>query len=83
MSVEQLKSFLAKVQAHKTQQEKLNAEGVDPVAIAKEAGFSITTQDLNSPTEISDEELEGVAGGYCIWMTGATHHDCIDKWGKI
>ena len=33
-------------------------------AIAKEAGFSISADDLkNAQSEISDEELEGVAGG--------------------
>ncbi|NMP12874.1 Nif11-like leader peptide family natural product precursor, partial [Cyanobacteria bacterium 150SLHA] len=35
-----------------------------PVAIAKAAGFSITTEDLNTQRQtLSDAELEGVAGG--------------------
>ena len=34
------------------------------VAIATEAGFSISAGDLkNAQSEISEEELEGVAGG--------------------
>ena len=37
------------------------------LAIAKEAGFAITAEDIqsmDSATSLSDEELEGVAGGY-------------------
>ncbi len=63
MSEEQIKAFIAKVQADTSLQEQLKAEGADPVAIAKAAGFSITTEDLNAPKELSDDELEGVSGG--------------------
>ncbi len=64
MSQEQLKAFIAKVQAEKSLQEQLNAEGADVVAIAKAAGFSITLEDLKAHRQdLSDEELEGVAGG--------------------
>ena len=64
MSEEQLKAFIAKVQADTSLQEKLKAEGADPVAIAKAAGFSITTEDLKYRRQtLSDDDLEGVAGG--------------------
>ena len=64
MSEEQLKAFIAKVQADPSLQEQLKAEGADVVAIAKAAGFSITTEDLNSHRQnLTDIELEGVAGG--------------------
>ena len=64
MSEEQLKAFLEKVKADTSLQEKLKAEGADPVAIAKEAGFIISADDLTkAQSELSDEELEGVAGG--------------------
>ena len=64
MSEEQLKAFIAKVQADSSLQEQLKAEGADVVAIAKAAGFSITTEDLNTHSQtLSDDELEGVAGG--------------------
>ena len=67
MSEEQLKAFIAKVQADPSLLEQLKAEGADPVAIAKAAGFSITTEDLNSHRQnLSDEELEGVAGGTVV-----------------
>ena len=69
MSEEQLKAFIAKVQADPSLQEQLKAEGADVVAIAKAAGFSITTEDLNSH-ELSDDELEGAAGG---WISVAPH----------
>ena len=77
MSEEQLKAFLEKVQADTSLQEQLKAEDADVVAIAKAAGFSITTEDLKEHRQtLSDDELEGVAGGGC-WdtctkMTGQT-----------
>ena len=69
MSEEQLKAFLENVKADASLQEKLNgAEDTDAVVeIAKEAGFSITAEDIQSmqsaTVELSDEELEGAAGG--------------------
>ena len=64
MSEEQLKAFIAKVQTDTSLQEKLKAEDADPVAIAKAAGFAITTEDLNSHhQDLSDTELEIGTGG--------------------
>ena len=64
MSEEQLKAFIAKVQADTSLQEQLKAEDADVIAIAKAAGFSITTEDLKEHRQdLSDDELEGVAGG--------------------
>ena len=76
MSEEQLKAFIAKVQADPSLLEQLKAEGADPVAIAKAAGFSITTEDLHTPTiqTLSDDELEGVAGG--LWGDDSLPHVC-------
>jgi len=66
VSEEQLKAFIAKVQADTSLQEQLKAEGADVVAIAKAAGFSITTEDLNTHSQtLADAQLEGVAGGVC------------------
>ena len=67
MSEEQLKAFLEKVQGDTSLQEKLKAAGDSDavLAIAKDAGFMISADDLkNAQSEISDEELEGVAGGW-------------------
>jgi len=66
MSEEQLKAFLEAVRADAGLQEKLiaaaNADAV--VGMAKEAGFVITAEELElAQAEISEEELEGVAGG--------------------
>ena len=64
MSEEQLRAFIAKVQGDTSLQEQLKAEGADVVAIAKAAGLSITTEDLNTHRQnLTDDELEGVAGG--------------------
>jgi len=74
MSEEQLKSFLEKVKADTSLQEKLKAAAdADAVlAIAKEAGFNISTADLaKAQSELSEEELEGVAGG--LFVCGGTY----------
>ena len=66
MSEEQLKAFLEKVKGDTSLQEKLKAAAnADAVtAIANEAGFSISADDLTkAQSELSEEELEGVAGG--------------------
>ena len=69
VSNEQLKAFLEKVNSDTSLQEKLKAAAVPEAAIeiAKEAGFSITAEDTQSmqsgTVEVSDEELEGAAGG--------------------
>ena len=67
MSEEQLKAFQAAVKADEGLQAKLKAAGdADAVvAIAKAAGFLISAEELQmSHAEISEEELEGVAGGW-------------------
>ena len=66
MSEEQLTAFLEKVQGETSLQEKLKAaaDANAVVAVAKEAGFSISADDLtNAQSKLSEEELEGVAGG--------------------
>ena len=76
MTLDQLKAFLAKVKGDSSLQEKLKAAADNDavVAIAKEAGFSISADDLTkAQSEISDEELEGVAGG---------GQDTVGPWGE-
>ena len=69
MSEEQLKAFLEKVKADTSLQEKLKAAAAaadsDAVlAIAKDAGFSISADDLKTAqSKVSEKELENVAGG--------------------
>ena len=67
MSEEQLKAFLEKVKADTSLQEQLKAAADSDavLAIARDAGFSISADDLTTKaqSELSDEELEGVAGG--------------------
>ena len=72
MSEEQLKAFLEAVKGDAGLQEKLKSAASPEAAIeiAKAAGFSITSADIQSmqsATELSDEELEGVAGGNLSW----------------
>ena len=66
MSEEQLKAFLEKVKADTSLQEKLKAAADSDavLAIAKEAGFSISADDLKkAQSELSEEEIESIAGG--------------------
>ena len=80
MSEEQLNAFLEKVKADTTLQEKLKAAASPEAAIdiAKAAGFSITAEDIQSlqsaTVELSDEELDGAAGGWC----GLSSHNFWD-----
>jgi len=80
MPEEQLKAFLEKVKADISLQEKLKAAASPEAAlqIAKEAGFSITAEDIQSmqsaTVELSDEELEGASGGWC----GVSTHNLWD-----
>ena len=62
MSEEQLKTFLEKVNADTSLQEKLKAakSSEDVVSIAKEYGHEFTADKI---TELSEEELEAIAGG--------------------
>ncbi len=70
MSEEQLAALLAKLKDDAGLQEKLKAAAdLDAVlAIAKEAGFDISKAawlryQANQTLELSDAELEGIAGG--------------------
>ena len=80
MSEEQLNAFLEKVKADTSLQEKLKTAASPEAAIeiAKDAGFSITAEDIQSmqSRELSDEELEEAAGGNvactCCRLTGST-----------
>ena len=69
MSKEQLKAFIEKAKADTSLQDKLKGAASPEAAIesANEAGFVITAeviQSMQSTIELSDEELEGAAGGY-------------------
>ena len=67
MSEEQLKAFLEAVKADAGLQEQLKAAGDtdELVAIAKAAGFVFSAEELKrAQAEVSEEELEGVVGGF-------------------
>ena len=73
MSEEQLTALLAKIKEDAGLQEKLKgAADLDAaVALAKEAGFDVSKADwlkyqAKQTIELSDEELEGVAGGVSL-----------------
>jgi predicted ribosomally synthesized peptide with nif11-like leader len=97
MSEEQLKAFLEKVKGDTSLQEKLKAAGDANavVSIAKAAGFVISLEELQkAQTEISEEELEGMAGGVnwpslaggtigCVLIRDVNSGLCNMPWKKI
>ena len=70
MPEEQLKAFWEAIHADTALQKKLRG-ATDPdaiTAIAKEAGFSISAEEIKkAQSEISEDQLESVAGGLCCY----------------
>ena len=75
MSVEAVKGFIEKIGGDEALAEKFKAAGTDVdevIRLGKENGFEFTAQDMKavhdemsqSGTELSDEDLEKVAGGF-------------------
>ena len=84
MSEEQLKAFLEAVKADAELQEKLKAaaDADAVVVIAKAAGFLISAEELQrAQAELSEEELEGVAGGASPEERRSWLHMCATDWG--
>ena len=75
MSLEQLKAFLAKAKDNQSIQEKLKAakSPEEVVTIAKDHGHDFTNEKLS---ELSPEDLEGVAGGGQMFTTIGIPHVC-------
>ena len=86
MSVEQLKAFVEKVKSDTSLQDKVKAAASPEAAIevAKAAGFTSTLEDISSmqsgteEEDLSDEELEGMAGGF-TQRPGSGMPDWMDK----
>ena len=86
MSEEQLKAFLEAIKADAGLQEKLKAaaDADAVVAIAKTAGFVISTEELQRvQSEISQQELEGVAGGMVPSVEELTARLRAARWDLI
>ena len=90
MSEQHLAALLAKLKDDEGLQEKLKgASDLDAVlVIAKDAGFDISKADwlryqAKQTIELSDEELEGVAGGYlsaCRFCANSRDGEVYRKW---
>jgi predicted ribosomally synthesized peptide with nif11-like leader len=65
MSQEQLQAIIERVKGDTSLQEKLKAAANSDavVSIAKESGLSVSADGLKNASKISEEELEGAAGG--------------------
>ena len=75
MSAEQLKAFLEKVQGDTSLQDRLKAAKSkdDVVSIAKEHGHEFETEHLD---QLSENELEGAAGGAAVKVTFTKAFQC-------
>lgn len=77
MSAEQLRAFLEKVKGNTSLQEKLKsaADSDSVLAIAKEAGFSVSADDLiNAQSKIQGAGLEAAFGGAGTQGCYNSHH---------
>ena len=99
MSAEQLTAFWEAVEGDTSLQEKLSAstdgeidtpiEAAAVVAIAKDAGFTITAGDLlradaQAILELNDDELQEVAGGlFGIRGTQGQNLTSVVRWGRL
>jgi predicted ribosomally synthesized peptide with nif11-like leader len=82
MPAEQLKAFLQQAKQDTALQDKLkNSANLETMlAIAKDAGFNISANDVTEmQAELEDKELENASGGggFAKWFEGIfqTHHD--------
>ena len=67
MTQEQLNAILVKLEGDRSLQEKIKSakSTVEVVNTVKAEGFAVFADELNLPAKVSEEELEGVAGGLC------------------
>ena len=75
MSEDRLNAFIAKVQVDDSLQKRLQAvNDINRVlAIAKEAGFILSIDEVKAHQhQLSDEELQGIAGGNCYFGVSPT-----------
>jgi predicted ribosomally synthesized peptide with nif11-like leader len=82
MSEEQLKAFLEAVKADAGLQEQLKAaaDADAVVTIANAAGFVISAEELKrAQAEVSEEEVEGVAGGKYTDRNNYSAQCCYDN----
>jgi predicted ribosomally synthesized peptide with nif11-like leader len=84
MTEHQFKSFLKACREDANLRDRISqAKTTDEaITIAKDAGFSIEASDLVGPsTELSDKELENVAGGNLgpSFMCGFSDNPCVPQ----
>jgi len=73
MSVESAKKFIEKVKADEAFAKKVKEckDSEARLAFAKASGFDFTAEEIKGlKTELSDDELDAVAGGGCLLMFG-------------
>ncbi|MHB1404533.1 MAG: Nif11-like leader peptide family RiPP precursor [Desulfitobacteriaceae bacterium] len=65
---EGLKQLAAKVQADENLQKRFKAckSSEEQAALAKELGFAVSAADFEKASELSDDQVDQVAGGSCV-----------------
>lgn len=80
---ENMKKFLEQVSQDKDLANQLKEAGKDEaIAAAKELGIALTDADFEQINELSDDELDAVAGGgkcTCVLGGGGTGEDGVSK----
>ena len=70
MSIESAKAFIEKMKTDEEFAKKVKEckDGAARMAFAKGSGFEFTVEEIKLEGELSDEDLDAVAGGGCIKM---------------
>ena len=76
-----LQGFIDKVHQDPDLQARLNADGADPVAIAKEEGFDFSLEEFQTFSHsLSHEELEAISGGLGgLADAGCKNNSCLGQ----
>jgi len=82
MSKESLEQFMNQVAESEELQAKIGEEiDVDAlIALGAECGCEFTAEELQESAELSDEELDGVAGGFDVGPVGSHSQGVSFSW---
>ncbi len=84
MSKENLEQFMNQIAESEELQAKIGEE-IDAeslIALGAENGCEFTEEDIQESAELSDEELDGVAGGFDVGPVGSHSQGVSFSWGE-
>jgi predicted ribosomally synthesized peptide with nif11-like leader len=88
MSVDQAKAFIEKLGSDESLLNQVNSaeNNADRMQLAKDAGFNFSTDEFNSVIdqlsgeELSEDDLDSVAGGFSINYTKFLKTNPVSRW---